>query len=140
MVDNVRVDEEIKEYLRMKMRERKECLSEPLCFHLECGYNTWTARNQGRARIGDSAQIQVCGQRGRNVTVALAISPTNLNGLVFHSTIIGGMKIQRFSDVLAQTRQNLDPGENIIFIYDGAPAHHSPTDPGQNIELKKLSP
>ena len=46
----------------------------------ECGYNIWTARNQGRARIGDRAYRQVCGQRGRNVTVALTISPTN--GLV----------------------------------------------------------
>ena len=68
--------------------------------------------------------------------MALAISPTN--GLVFHSAIIGGMNTQRFSDVLAQTRLNLDPDENIIFIYDGAPAHHSPADPGQNTELKKL--
>lgn len=25
-------------------------------------------------------------------------------------------------------------------IYDGAPAHHSPADPGQNTELKKLPP
>ena len=50
------------------------------------------------------------------------------------------MNTQRFSDVLAQTRLNLDPYENIILIYDGAPAHHSPADAGQNIELKKLSP
>ena len=50
------------------------------------------------------------------------------------------MNTQRFSDVLAQKRLNLDPDENIIFIYDGAPAHRSPADPGQNIELKKLSP
>ena len=41
-----------------------------------CGYNIWTARNQGRARIGDKTYRQVCGQRGRNVTVALGISPT----------------------------------------------------------------
>ena len=107
-------------------------------FSDECGYNIWTARNQGRARIGDKAYRQVCGQRGRNVTVALAISPTN--GLVFHSAIIGGMNTQRFSDVLAQKRLNLDPDENIIFIYDGPPAHHSPADPGQNTELKKLPP
>ena len=41
---------------------------------------------------------------------------------------------------LAKARLNLDPDENIIFIYDGAPAHHSPADPGQNTELKKLPP
>ena len=82
------------------------------------------------------AYRQVCGQRGRNVTVELAISATN--GLVFHSAIIGGNNTQRFSDVLAQTRHNLAADENII--YDVAPAHHSPADPGQNIGLKKLPP
>ena len=50
------------------------------------------------------------------------------------------MNTQWFSDVLAQTILNLDPDENIIFVYDGAPAHHSPADPGQNTELKKLPP
>ena len=48
------------------------------------------------------------------------------------------MNTQRFSDVLFQTRLDLDPDENIN--YDGAPAHHSPVDPGQNTELKKLPP
>ena len=70
--------------------------------------------------------------------VALAISPTN--GLVFHSSIIGGMNAQKFNDFLAQTRLNLDPDENVIFIYDGAPAHHNPVNPGANTELKKLPP
>ncbi|XP_044167440.1 uncharacterized protein LOC122951496 [Acropora millepora] len=104
----------------------------------ECGYNIWTVKNQGRAKIGDKAYRQVCGHRGRNVTVALAISHTN--GLVFHSAIIGGMNTQGFRDVLAQTRLNLDPDENIIFIYHSAHAHHSAADPGQNTELKKLPP
>ena len=43
----------------------------------ECGYNIWTARSHGRARLGERAYRQVCGQRGRNITVALTISPTN---------------------------------------------------------------
>ena len=47
----------------------------------ECGYNIWTARSHGRARMGERAYRQVCGQRGRNVTVALVISPAN--GIVF---------------------------------------------------------
>ena len=37
----------------------------------ECGCNIWTARNHGKARQGERAYRQVCGQRGRNVTVAL---------------------------------------------------------------------
>jgi len=104
----------------------------------ECGYNIWTARSQGRARRGERAYRQVCGQRGRNVTAALAISPTN--GLIFHSPLIGGMNAQRFDAFVAQTRLNMDPDENVILIYDGAPAHHNPTNPGPNTELKKLPP
>ena len=91
----------------------------------ECGYNIFTS-------------LQVCGQRGRNVTVALAISLTN--DLVSYPSTIGGMNAQRFSDFLAQTRLNLDPNENVIFIYDGTPAHHNPADSGQITELKKLPP
>lgn len=104
----------------------------------ECGYNIWTARSHGRARMGKRAYRQVCGQRGRNVTVALAISPTN--GLVFHSAFLGGMTGQRFNDFLTQARLNLDPNEHVIFIYDGAPAHNNPAIPGPNSELKKLPP
>ena len=105
----------------------------------ECGYNIWTARSQGRALRGERAYRQVCGQRGRNVTVALAISPTS--GLVFHSAILGGMNGRRFDFFfLAQTRLNLDPDEHVIFIYDGAPAHRNPAIAGPNSELRKLPP
>ena len=62
----------------------------------------------------------VCGQRGRNVTEALEISPTN--GLVFHSAFLGGTTGQRFSDFLVQAK--LDPNEHVIFIYNGAPAYN----------------
>ena len=85
---------------------------------------------------GERAYRQVCGQRGRNATVCLAISP--INGLVFHSACLGGMNAVRFSDFLVQARLNLDPNETIIFIYDGARAHNYPGDPGANTELEKL--
>ena len=80
----------------------------------ECGYNIWTARSHGRARLGERANRQVCGQQGINVTVALAISTTN--GRVFHSAFLGGMTGQRFHDFLTQARLNLDPNEHVIFI------------------------
>ncbi|KXJ28735.1 hypothetical protein AC249_AIPGENE19429 [Exaiptasia diaphana] len=41
---------------------------------------------------------------------------------------------------LPTTRLNLDPDEHVIFIYDGAPAHRNPVNPGPNTELKKLPP
>ena len=104
----------------------------------ECGYNIWTARSQGRAIRGERAYRQICGQRGRNLTFAPAISLTA--SLVFHSAIIGGMNAQKFADFLAQTRLNLDPDEQVVFIYDIAPAHHNPGNPGPNTELTKLPP
>ena len=53
------------------------------------------------------------GQRGRNLTVALAISATA--GLVFHSAIIGGMNAQTFADFLTQKRLHLDPDEQVVY-------------------------
>ena len=44
--------------------------------------------------------------------------------------------LRRFNDFLAQTRQNLDPDEEVIFIYDGAPAHRNPAIPATNTELE----
>ena len=70
------------------------------------------------------------------MTVALAVLP--VNGLVFHSSYIGGMNAPRFNAFLAQTRQNLDPDEKVIFIYDGAPAHRNPANPAANTELEML--
>ena len=46
------------------------------------------------------------------------------------------MNARRFNDFLTQTRQNLDPDEEVIFIYDGAPAHRNPAIPATNTELE----
>ena len=48
------------------------------------------------------------------------------------------MNAPRFNDFLAQTRQNLDAHEEVIFIYDGAPAHRNPAIPAANTELETL--
>ena len=61
-----------------------------------------------------------------------AVSP--VNGLVFHSAYIA----PRFNAFLAQTRQNLDPDEEVIFIYDSAPAHRNPANPAANTKLQML--
>ena len=102
----------------------------------ECGYKMWTARSHGQARLGEGAYQQVCGRRGRNVSIALAISPTN--GLIFHSAFLGGMTGQRFNDVLTQA--SLDPNEHVIFKM----TVHQPTTIllflVQILRLKKLPP
>ncbi|XP_068735137.1 uncharacterized protein [Montipora capricornis] len=98
----------------------------------------YRSESSRRTLRGERAYREVCGQQGRNVTVALAISPTS--GLVFHSAILGGMNGRRIDDFLAQTRLNLDPDEHVIFIYDGAPAYRNPAIRGPNSELRKLPP
>ncbi len=49
------------------------------------------------------------------------------------------MNRERFADFLTHTRLNLDPDEEVIFIYDGAPAHNNPPVPAPNTELRKTT-
>ena len=108
-----------------------------LCvFRYECGYNIRTARSCGRAAVGERSHRQVCGQRGRNVTIVIPVSPRA--GLMHHSAQIGGMTAQRFQDFLVQTHQRLLPNDPVFFFYDNAPAHRNANNPGANSELKPL--
>ena len=102
----------------------------------ECGYNIWTARSNGRARVGERAYRQVLGQRGRNVAITLAMSPTV--GLVHYTVQIGGMNARLFYEFLVQARRQLDPEELVYMIYDGARAHCNADNPAANTELKML--
>lgn len=69
----------------------------------ECGYNIWTARRHGRARVGGRAYRQVLDQRGKNGTITLAVSPTV--GLVHYTVQIGGMNARLFNESLVQERR-----------------------------------
>ena len=51
------------------------------------------------------------------MTITMDVSP--LNELVHHTEQIGGMNARLFNDFLAQARQNLNPDDLVIFIYDG---------------------
>ena len=48
------------------------------------------------------------------------------------------MNAPRFNAFFAQRRQNLDPDEEVVFIYDGALAHRNPAIPAANTELGML--
>ncbi|CAB4021077.1 Hypothetical predicted protein, partial [Paramuricea clavata] len=107
----------------------------------ECGFNIWTARSQGRARVGERAYRQVCGQKGRNLTICLAVS--QVFGLVHHSdhTIqMGGMTRESFTEFLAGTATHLDENDTQYLIFDGAPAHRRPEQPRDNADLRILAP
>lgn len=104
----------------------------------ECGYNIWTARTCGRARVGERAYRQVCGQRGRNVTICMAVSPTG--GLLHHTAMQGGMNGERFNEFLVQLQERLNEEELTFLIYDGAPAHRNAVSPAESTQLMMLPP
>ena len=101
----------------------------------ECGYNIWTARSHGRARIGERAYRQVLGHRGRNVTITIAVSYRRFSPLHCTSWYTHA---QLFNDFLGQARRQLNPDELIYLTYDGAPAHRNAVNPAANTELKIL--
>ena len=47
------------------------------------------------------AYRQVCDQRGRDVTVALALAASPVNALMFYSAYISGMNAPRLNDFAA---------------------------------------
>ena len=90
--------------------------------------------------VTTSGLPEITGGRGRvsvhiDKYAAVALAVSLVNGLVFPSAYISGMNATRFNEFLAQTRQNLDPDEEVIFIYDGTPAHRNLTIPAANTEL-----
>ena len=68
-------------------------MQQELVFFDEAGFNLWTARTRGRARIGEPAIRVVAGRRGHNLTVVFAVS--NERGLLAHNLFIGGMTTDR---------------------------------------------
>ena len=104
----------------------------------KCGYNIWTARSYGRARVGERAYRQVSGQRGKNVTICLAVSPTN--GLVYHTARIGGMNRQLFNDLLGEVGRRVNPDNQTFLVFDNAPAYRNADCPRGRIKIKMLPP
>ena len=75
----------------------------------ECGFNIWLRRSYGRSRKGERAYRTAHGQRGKNVSLCLAISSSH----IVHHKIIGAydrIKFQEFIfeiDALSQERMQL---------------------------------
>lgn len=88
----------------------------------ECAFNIWTARSFGRAPLGDPAVRVVCASRGSNLTVCLAVSPSN--GLCHASFVLGGMTQVRFQDFVSELSALLD-GQKCHFIHDNASPHRN---------------
>ena len=99
----------------------------------ECEIKIWTSRSQVRSRQGDRAYRQVCGQKGRNITICLAISP--VFGLIYHKIQSGGTTGALFNEFLENTNEHLDEHETHYLIFDGAPAHRRAAPPAENTQV-----
>ena len=100
----------------------------------EMGCNVWTARTQGRAHAGVPAVRIVTNQRGRNVSVCLAVSPTR--GLVYWKTVRGGMTRELFAEFMAELSALV--GEPFCLLFDNARAHWNPPAMQAEQEVKPL--
>ena len=103
----------------------------------ECGFNIWTSRTQGRSAKGSRAVRIVCGSRGKNLTVCLAVSPRL--GRVHFSFVEGGMTKDIFMRFISEVSALLF-NENVFMIYDNAPPHRNcpPPQTDMNHDLKTL--
>lgn len=99
-----------------------EGLNQLKIFVDEFGINLWTSRTKGRSPKGERSVSIVEGQRGRNITICLAVSDTL--GLVHSRILEGGMTKDRFSDFLSEMVELLEFQEDhFVILCDNAPAH-----------------
>ena len=91
----------------------------------ECGYNVFTRRSLGRAPRGQRVHRQVCGSRGRNVVLTLAISPSL--GVVHHWLRQHTMTREIFQQLINELIENaanlLPDNGRCTIVYDGARPH-----------------
>ncbi|CAB4021139.1 calpain-5-like [Paramuricea clavata] len=73
-----------------------------------------------------------------NLTICLALSQVFC--LVHHTIQMGGMTNDSFAKFLAGTATHLDENETRYLIFDGAPAHRRPEQPGDNVYMRILPP
>ena len=89
----------------------------------ELGFNVWTQRTRGRARIGQRAIRTVNSQRGENLTIILAVSPQC--GVEMHSFHVGGTTSTKFAEFFASLEERIGLGTPCVFILDNAPCHRA---------------
>ena len=86
----------------------------------ESGFNIWTQRTRGRARVGERAVRVVNGQRGESMTLILAILVTN--GIEKSQFYGGGTTKERFVTFLHDLEETVGDSP-CIFVLDNAPCH-----------------
>ena len=102
----------------------------------ETGLNLWLSLTRGRAVMGDRVARIVCGQRGRNMTVLMAVS--DQIGVVYYEVAWGGVNVERFR-IFSENLSVVLGDEPAVLIMDNAPAHREAETLATD-QVKKLSP
>ena len=109
-----------------------------LCVYIdEAGCNIWTQRTRGRSLRGQKAIRIVNGQRGRNMTLIMAIAPDT--GIVHAETFFGGTSKVIYQTFINRLSILLNDYNNVYFIHDNCSCHRV-VSPNVNHKLKNLPP
>lgn len=105
-----------------------------LIFLGEFGFNVWTTRTKGRSPVGNRAVRIICNQRGRNLTLCLAVSPQ----LVYahNQTITSGLSQDNFSEILSEIEALVD--SLFVILFDNGRAHSNPPVLSEGHEILNL--
>jgi hypothetical protein len=117
---------------RLRRREFTQWLTElPPDHHLvfidETGFNLWTRRSQGRSRRGQRVRRVVVTQRGVQVNLVQAVSPTA--GLLHHKIVAATMTAERFQTFVEEllevvsSRNDIGDSDQMHIVMDGARFH-----------------
>ena len=103
----------------------------------ECGFNLYTARTRGRARINQRAVRQVTSSKGKNLNLLMAVAPAT--GLYYHELEEGTVNAQRF-DTFLQNLERIIGDFNVVVVLDNAPVHNGAQMDEDGHFLKRLPP
>ena len=103
----------------------------------ECGFNLFTARTRGRARINQRAVRQVTSSKGKNLNLIMAVTPAS--GLYYYELEEGTVNAERF-DAFLQNLERIADNFNVVVVMDNAPVHNGAQMDQDDHVIKKLPP
>jgi len=103
----------------------------------ECGFNLFTARTRGRARINQRAVRQVTSSKGKNLNLLMAVAPAA--GLYYYELEENTVNGARF-DTFLQNLETIADDFNVVVVMDNAPVHNGAQMDQDGHVIKKLPP
>jgi hypothetical protein len=90
------------------------------CIYIdETGFNVWIKRNYGRSQRGKRCFTVNDGQRGKNISVCVAI---NLNGVLHHKILNGAFTRENYTEFIVELSEMM-AGGRFYFVMDNCIIH-----------------